>query len=319
MSVRNNYHRISLASIFICFFIPQVQGGFWDDTVKKVKTATEDIITDTANGMTNNNDKSSDSSSRVNTGTVLEEKKQTVKNSTVTETSSAVASVQTPSVTETAVSQHSDVDIIGLKLGMTQDQVVAALKKHNKDFDITFSESKVTANERKQDAHLPDHLQVIEARMGNIHTRPNETIIVRFSSPPSNNTVNEIVREVTFSQDTLSDTVVTALKEKYGTPTPKQGMLLWGFSINNEGSVCPHMMPYFGHQGHYHQSDCSGIELIAMVNTSQEISRGLTTVLIDHGEIKRQYLASHEYVAQLREERRQEKIKKASQGSAPTL
>ncbi len=319
MSLRNKSRQISLASLCIYFFIPQVQAGFWDDVANKAKSVTEEVIKDTAGDMTNNDDQSSDSSSTVSTSAAAEEKKQEVKSSASTETSSAVASVQTTSVTETTASQSSDVDIIGLKLGMTQDQVIAALKKHNKDFDITFSESKVTSNERKQDAHLPDHLLAIDARMADIHSRPNETIIIRFSRPPSNNTVNEIVRSVSFAQDILTDTVVSALKEKYGTPTPKPRMLVWDFSANsNKNSNC-HMMAYMGNQDRFYKTACSGMELIAIINTSNEILGGLQTALIDHGEIKRQFLATNNYRAQLIEERRQEELKKASQGSAPTL
>ena len=304
MSFRNKSCQISLTSIFICFFIPQVQAGFLDDVVNKAKSVTEDVIEDTVGDMANNDDKSPSSPPKASTSTVSKDKKQVEKNSTPI---------------ETAASQHSDVDIIGLKLGMTQDQVIAALKKHNKDFDITFSESKVTSNERKQDAHLPDHLLAIDAKMGDIHSRPNETIIVRFSRPPSDNTVNEIVRSVTFSQDTLTDTVVAALKEKYGTLTPKPGMLVWDFSANsNKNSNC-HMMAYIGNQDRFYKSQCGGMELIAMVSTSQEILRGLQTALIDHGEIQKQMLATNNYRAQLKEERRQEKLNKASQGSAPIL
>jgi predicted lipoprotein with Yx(FWY)xxD motif len=67
MSLRNKSRQISLASIFICFFIPQAQAGFWDDAVNKVKSTTEKVIKDTADGMTNNNDKSSDSSPKAST------------------------------------------------------------------------------------------------------------------------------------------------------------------------------------------------------------------------------------------------------------
>lgn len=211
---------------------------------------------------------------------------------------------------------NSDIDIIGLKLGMTQDQVIAALKKHNKDVDITFNEFKVTPSARKQNAEIPDHLQAIDARIGDIRTSPNETIIIRFSGPPANNTVNEIVRSVIFAEDILTDTVVNALKEKYGAPTQKSGMLLFGGAAND--SMC-HMMAYIGHQDHYYKSGCSGMELIAMINTNQETLGGLKTVLIDHGEIKRQILATNNYRAQLREERRQEELKKASQKAAPIL
>ncbi|MGK0499098.1 MAG: hypothetical protein ACJAYG_000729 [Oceanicoccus sp.] len=316
MSLRNKFRQFSLASIFICFFIPQAQAGFWDDAVNKVKSATEEVISDTVDDMANKDETSSDSSAKESSSTASEEKKQAVKKPASTETPSAVADVQSTTVTETTASQHSDVDIVGLKLGMTQDQVIAALKNHNKSVDITFKEFKVTPNDRKQYASLPDHVQAIDARIGN-YTRPNETIIIRFSSPPTNSTVNEIVRSATFSQDILADTVISALKEKYGMP-PKKGTFTWGnngdWGIN---SNC-HKVAHLG-DGSYYDSTCNGWELTAFVGTGKEIIGGLTTILIDHGEINRQNLATHDYRAQLKEERRKEKITKASQGSAPTL
>ena len=256
-------------------------------------------------------------STKVSANTASEEKKQVVKTSTPTETSSAATSIQSTTVTETTASQHSDVDIIGLKLGMTQDQVMAVLKKHNKDVDITFSEFKVTANERKQMAEIPDHVTAINAAIGDARYAPYEIIIIRFSSPPSNNTVNEIVRSVRFAQDILTDTVATALIEKYGTP-PKKGLFIWGNDTNN--AAC-HMMPSFGfgNQDHFYDPQCSGLEVRALVDTSKKTIGGLKAVLIDHGEIKKQMLATNNYRAQLKEERRQAKLKEASQGSAPTL
>ena len=124
MNLRNKSRQIFLASIFICFFIPHVQAGFWDDAVKKVKTVTEDVIKDTVGDMANNDDKSPDSPPKASTSTASEEKKQVVNNATATETSPAVASDQPASVTETTASQHSDIDVIGLKLGIDRKSVV---------------------------------------------------------------------------------------------------------------------------------------------------------------------------------------------------
>lgn len=252
MNLRNISRRISLAPLLFCFFIPQVQAGFFGEAA--------------------NND----------------------------DTSSAVANAQFITVAEITSGQHSDVDIIELKLGMSQEQVIAALKKHNKDFDITFSEFKVTPNQRKQGVDLPDHVTAINAAVGDARTAPYETVVIGFSSPPAKNTVNQIVRSERFAQDTETDTIVSALKEKYGTPTPKNGLLLWDYSAKgNKNGMC-HMFPTMGNQGNFYDPVCNGMELIATVDTRQKTLRGLTTVLIDHGEIKRQILATNDYRTQLR-------------------
>lgn len=234
-------------------------------------------------------------------------------------TEDGTANVQSASMSDTTTSKYSDIDIIGLKLGMTKDQVITTLKKHNRNVLITFNEFKVPEKARKQNVSIPDHLQAINAEMGNIKVRPYESIVIRFASPPAISSVNEIVRSSTFAQDILTDTVMTALKEKYGTPTAKSRMLVWEYSIKSSKNSGCHMMPYFGNQGRYYQSQCSGLELIAMVATNKKILSSLTTILIDHGEIKKQIVATTNYQAQLKQERREEKLKKASQGSAITL
>ncbi|MEH6444849.1 MAG: hypothetical protein V7784_13210 [Oceanospirillaceae bacterium] len=57
MSLRNKSRQISLAIIFICFLIPQVQAGISDDAVNKAKSVTKAIKGNVAN-ITNNDDKS---------------------------------------------------------------------------------------------------------------------------------------------------------------------------------------------------------------------------------------------------------------------
>jgi NACalpha-BTF3-like transcription factor len=304
MNLRNNSCRISLVSIFICFFIPQVQAGFLDDAVNRVKSATEEVIKDTADDATNNNDKSSSSPSKVSTNAASEEKKQAVKNSTAT---------------EKTANQHSDIDIIGLKLGMTLDQVIAALKTHNKDLKVRIQEFKKTSNERKQAAHLPDHVRSIDARIGS--TRPPYDIItVKFSSPPSNNVVNKIERSVAFAPDILTDTLVSALKEKYGPPTSKRDPLIWDYTKSDKKAECMVMLRKGKSPHHvFPTNTCVELVLSSNVTTLKETLSELRTVLIDHEEIKRQNLATNSYRSQLMEERRQAHLKKASQKSAPKL
>lgn len=255
-------------------------------------------------------------STKVSANTVSEEKKQVVKTSTPTETSSAATSIQSTPVAETTTSQHSEIDIVGLKLGMTQNQVIAALKKHNKDLDIKIREFKRTSAQRKQGAYLPDHVQGIVAKIG--LNRPYDRITIWFSVPPSNNAVNKIDRWVAFAEDILTDTVVTALKEKYGTPTSERGSLLWDYTKGDKEKCL--LILSGGNKFHTHQTtDCVELELSSNVNTLKETLGDLNTVLINHEEIKRQILATNDYRAQLKEERRQEELKKASQVSAPTL
>ena len=146
-------------------------------------------------------------------------------------------------------------------------------------------------------------------------------IVVFFSSPPADSAVNQIKRSVSFAQNTLVDTVTSALKEKYGAPTTETYWMFWNYSGNgNESKMC-HMAHRMGsnERASFYNPSCNGLELIAFVDTRKEVLGGLTTVLVDHNEITRQVSATHGYRAQLKEERHQKEKKNASENSAPIL
>ena len=173
MNLRKKPLQTSLIFISICFFISLAQGSFWDDAVKKAKSVTEEVVKSSVDDMGNDDVKSSGNSPEKKMSTDSTKEKPATGNSSSTKISSAAENRQSVSAEETTARQHVDVDIVGLKLGMTQDQVIAVLKKHNKDLQITFGEFKVTPNARKQHAHLPNHVTSINAQIGT-GMRPRE-------------------------------------------------------------------------------------------------------------------------------------------------
>jgi hypothetical protein len=353
MNVQNKLHQISLASIFICFFVPQVQAGFWDDAVNKVKSTTEKVIKDTADGMSSNDDKSSDSPSKASTSTAPEEKKQAVKSSTATEKSSAASNVQSAPVTETTASQSSDIDIIGLKLGMTQDQVIAALKKHNKDFDISTSEKKsqksgpesdlvaefrqstaalncIGAEERGElcGDQIPDHVISVNASIKSMGVA-KETLAIEYFTPPSKNVVKRISRRIGLgSNGTLKTTVLTAITKKYGPPTNKGWqVLVWNFTNNDDSTISKKCNAEIDGsikrnkywQGIGNTADC-GLVLTMEVNANNSgVVHQMSSVLVDYSVLRRDKLELEKFRVQKLKEREEKNKNNASKNSAPTL
>lgn len=342
MSLPSNFRRISLASIFICFYIPQVQAGFWDDAVNTVSNATNKVINDTSDGITNSNDKSPSSPSKVSTSTASEEKEQGVKDSTSTETSSAASNVQSASMTETTASQHSDIDIIGLKLGMTQEQAVAVLKTHNKDFHIVFDKFEIlkpdandpmsgwrtsaqSSNLSPVERLLPNYLKGIHA---SVSGKNREFITITFSEPPSSNVVKYIKRTSHFdpSAKPSKDIVLGALTKKYGTPTNEgKRILAWDYSSSDDSTMeekCSSAIEFAIVKRNSldipQNTDC-GLILTMKINSDNVIASGLEAVMVDYSEVERQKLATEAYHARLLKERDEQRIKDGNQNSAPTL
>jgi hypothetical protein len=354
MNVQNKLHQISLASIFICFFVPQVQAGFWDDAVNKVKSVTEDVIKDTVGDMANNDDKSPDSPPKASTSTAPEEKKQSVKSSTATETSSAASNVQSAPVTETTASQSSDIDIIGLKLGMTQDQVIAALKKHNKDFDIRTSEKKsqksgpesdlvaelrqstaalncIGAEERGElcGDQIPDHVISVNASIKSMGIA-KETLAIEYSTPPSKNVVKRISRRIGLgSNGTLKTTVLTALTKKYGPPTNK-GLheLVWNFTNNDDSAIsekCNAEIERGFKRGLVdlynlvNLADCGLVLMMKVIADDSGVVHQMSSVLVNYSVLRRDKLELEKFRIQKLKEREEKNKNNASKNSAPTL
>ena len=314
MNLRNKFRQIPLASVFICFFIPQVQAGFWDDAVNKAKSATEKVINDTVGDGASNNSKSSDSSPEESTNTTSEKKKQVVKSS---------------ATTVTAASQHPDLDIIGLELGMTQEQAVAALKKHDKDFKITFDRAKSgnSYHSLSKESRFGNYLMALNAVIKN-QNGGSEIVALGFAIPPSTSRVIRIKRSISFDKNSmpLKNIVRGALIKKYGVPTSEGTKLIWNYASNDNSVVkkdCAsaiqgRAIKRTGYGSLTRVRLSCGLILNAEV-VGLEIASQMYVELEDYRKSNRNKLATDEYLKQLKEQRRQDELKKSSQSSAPTL
>ncbi|MBL8225548.1 MAG: hypothetical protein JNM50_09470 [Chromatiales bacterium] len=131
-----------------------------------------------------------------------------------------------------AVAQQADFDIVGLKLGMTQDQVVAAIKAHDPGLKVVSVQSAFGYSDGTQQLQTPPFLSRIEARAaGGPSGKP--ALAVYFTPPPQAGRVWAIERnEKTTGEPPTVQQYVAALQQKYGEPTavsPGYAALAWDF------------------------------------------------------------------------------------------
>ncbi len=338
MNFPNKSCRIFLASISICFFMPQVEAGLWDDVVNKVKNVAEDITDDTADDMTSEDEKSASSSSSADSSTASVQKKKTVNNSTPADTSSVVENAQMTTSAQTSASQLSKVDIAGLKLGMSQEQAVAALKAHNKELHIAYEKFEIVkpddndpmsawrasaqaSNLSPVEHLLPDYLKAIHA---SVSGNSSESITLEFAEPPSANVVKYIVRTNRFdpSARPSKDNVLAALTKKYGVTTNKgKRVLAWNYSSDDNSVIkekCTTAIEYavvqrdsLDMRGNAH----CGLVLTVKISSDDVIAFGLDAVLANYSETERQRLATEDYHVQLLQERDARRKKDGDQNS----
>jgi len=119
------------------------------------------------------------------------------------------------------------VDIVGIKLGMTAEQAVAAIKAFNPKMKIEIVHSRLESPDAPGFARVPRYVvahTVGVPRYPNTpppYTLPDgsaDEIVLEFTIPPSPPLVGKIVRQVTFAtgQPVVASNLVDALRKKYG-------------------------------------------------------------------------------------------------------
>ncbi len=122
-------------------------------------------------------------------------------------------------------------DIGGIKLGMTPEQVVAAVKAFNPNLKVDV------VNQRMEPPDAPGTFvrvpQVMLARIAPSPANGSDRIGIEFSIPPSPPVVIKIVRELVFpaGQPVVASTLIDGLRKKYGQETTANPMLTWVFDV----------------------------------------------------------------------------------------
>lgn len=117
----------------------------------------------------------------------------------------------------TAVAAGEQVDIVGIRLGMTVDEVKAAITKYNPNLAIQPPVQKLmkyrVANETRKTEPFISHLFAVSGK------KQKDDIYVYFSAPPGEPRAIAISRlHNNFDPPILRDTYYKALVDKYGKP-----------------------------------------------------------------------------------------------------
>ena len=282
MRLKNNSQRISLASIFICFFIPQVQAGFWDDAVNKAKTTAKEIVDETVDKVTS--DTPSDT-----TDTAPEDTSSKTNANTSTRTAPAIANVQSKVKHSRPVDAT---DIIGLSIGMTPQEVISVLK--NRGLIITGQRINEAHNSWLSGHEFTTYIVAnSQKRRGN-----TERVTVSFSAPPAKNLVQAIFRGQKFKKgnEKLSDSISKALINKYGQPSyqNKNSNLIWAFDkksmhyfSSKEVTGCTDITQINEHSmegslGRMSNQSCNHSIISARVGNSTDFTNRIYTSLVDY-------------------------------------
>jgi hypothetical protein len=123
----------------------------------------------------------------------------------------------------------ADVDIVGLKLGMTADEAIAALRAHNPGFSLHELSLDVTiADSNRKPLKVARYVKEVrgiwdQGVKGHNLNAPlwKDQIVVIFAPPPADHRVQHIRRIVRYhpGKGPDFDGVVNSIAQKYGEPT----------------------------------------------------------------------------------------------------
>jgi len=113
-----------------------------------------------------------------------------------------------------------DWDIVGIKLGMTEQQARTAIRAHSEQATIDEKTLKFTFNDGAKQQETPSFLATISAQIpGPANTSDTESIKLEFSAPPLEQRVIGVRRALSaYKNPPPLDRMLDSLTQKYGTP-----------------------------------------------------------------------------------------------------
>lgn len=135
-------------------------------------------------------------------------------------------------LSSTVLAQQPSFDIVGLRLGMTESEVVAAIKAHDPKLKVITVQSAYSYSDGMQQLQTPPFLSRIEARTG---TGPSgkPALAIYFTPPPQAGKAWAIERnEKTTGEPPTVQQYASALQQKYGAPSAvsaQSAALAWDF------------------------------------------------------------------------------------------
>lgn len=144
-------------------------------------------------------------------------------------------------VSGNALGQAGAFDIVGLRLGMTEDEALAALKAHDPTLEVTIGNGFFYYSDGVQQFETEEFLAQIAAQLQPPQqVAPAFTLL--FSPPPQGGRLWAIERREKTTQNKPSlQQYVAALEQKYGKPSavsPGMNSMVWDFPADR-----PNCMP----------------------------------------------------------------------------
>jgi hypothetical protein len=152
----------------------------------------------------------------------------------------APAAADPDAMKKIAATVPNNLDILGIKLGMTPQQATAAIKAANPNLKIEILTT------RLERPGIPNFTRVPRWMVAhNLGATPNsfrrkdgsaEVIGIEFTTPPSHSVVAKIVRQVTFPTDqpVMASNLIDALHKKYGEDENTSTERVWVFDATGK-------------------------------------------------------------------------------------
>nr|WP_298728522.1 hypothetical protein [uncultured Steroidobacter sp.] len=119
----------------------------------------------------------------------------------------------------TAVQAAPAWDIVGLKLGMTEQQALAAIKAHSANAQVTSNSLKFTYHDGARQQETPSFTSGLIVRIPQAG-QDTETIQVEFSAPPTDQRVISLRRTLSNYANPLAlERMIDTVTQKYGKPS----------------------------------------------------------------------------------------------------
>ncbi|MBL8264909.1 hypothetical protein [Steroidobacter sp.] len=109
-------------------------------------------------------------------------------------------------------------DIVGLKLGMTEQQALAAIKAHSPNAQVTTNSLKFTFHDGAKQQETPSFTSGLIVRVPQTG-QDGETIQVEFSAPPTGQRVISLRRTLSsYANPPALERMIDSVAQKYGKP-----------------------------------------------------------------------------------------------------
>ena len=131
-------------------------------------------------------------------------------------------------------------DVVGIRLGMTRDEAVAAIRAYNPRLAMQEHTTEITIQDSNRQPLIVDrYVSEIwgdwnKSVQGYRNGEPIEKVVVVFASPPAEHRVQYVERDIRYvsNDGPASDALVASIRDKYGDPTRTTSdgrTLLWQY------------------------------------------------------------------------------------------